>query len=296
MKLARPLLSASLAIATFGTSALAAAQTIDRGVTSEPPVAPHADERRFAYVVDPRTPAAGQWVPEYTLGISSIDNDRPLPSAIGRSGVVHNLSMSFGATDWFAPFVNVTLAQPTGRSAASTPVSSDGDAPPPTSTSNASDDANAMRATAAVGGRFRFTQAGAPFQVGVVTTGYRELAGALGVSARLAASYDFGNFRVAANAHLAHVFADGRDALDYLMFAGVSYAILPQLRLGAEWIGQDLEESFKDGAEGGAKSYLGPTVAVDLDHSRVQIVFAPSYGLSPQSARVLGRVGVVVGF
>jgi hypothetical protein len=238
---------------------------------SDAPITPHADERRFGYLVDPRTPSARSFVADYFLGVSSIDTDRPLPSAIGQSGVVHQLGLTYAATDRIAPFFSATAAQP-ARSG------------------------DSFAATGAFGVRFQLGALDSPFRAGVTATGYRELGGTLGASVRLAASYDFGRLRVAGNVLLQHAFDSNRDAIDYIAFAGFSYKIIDQLRLGAEWVGQDLEGAWSDEVEGGAKNYVGPTVAVDLDHSRVQLVFSPSYGIGPGAARVLGRASVIVGF
>ncbi|MFI5300740.1 MAG: hypothetical protein ACHREM_21875, partial [Polyangiales bacterium] len=60
--------------------------------------------------------------------------------------------------------------------------------------------------------------------------------------------------------------------------------------------GQDVEESFDGGAEGGAKHYVGPTAALDLDRGRVQIVAGPAVALMGGTQRVLGRAGVTIAF
>ena len=67
-------------------------------------------------------------------------------------------------------------------------------------------------------------------------------------------------------------------------------------RLGAEYLGQDLEESFSPGAEGGARHFLGPVASVQVWHKRITLIGGPSVGLSSISpdfvARVAGSVGV----
>ena len=78
--------------------------------------------------------------------------------------------------------------------------------------------------------------------------------------------------------------------------AGVSYRVVGWFRAGVEWVGQDLEETFDDGAEGGARHFIGPTAALQLLQDRLTIVAGPSVGLSSGSPNVLGRLAVAYGF
>jgi hypothetical protein len=102
---------------------------------------------------------------------------------------------------------------------------------------------------------------------------------------------------VAGNLHLEKVAALDRDGVDALALAGASYRALDELRVGVEYVGQDLEEAFEhDGAEGGARHFAGPTAAVDLHGGRLQIVGGPAFGLNERSPRTMGRVAVLVTF
>jgi hypothetical protein len=67
-------------------------------------------------------------------------------------------------------------------------------------------------------------------------------------------------------------------------------------RAGVEWVGQDLEETFEGGGDGGARHFVGPTAAVQLLQDRLTIVGGPSIGLSNGSPNVLGRLAVAYGF
>jgi hypothetical protein len=62
------------------------------------------------------------------------------------------------------------------------------------------------------------------------------------------------------------------------------------LRLGVEGVGQDMEEAFGQGAEGGARYFVGPTASVQLLGERLTIVGGPSVGLSASSPRGPNRV------
>jgi hypothetical protein len=66
--------------------------------------------------------------------------------------------------------------------------------------------------------------------------------------------------------HAEHLFAPGRDPLDLYAVLGVSVRVNRFLRLGAEYVGQDLEALADDDgdAEGGPRHYVGPDVALSL--------------------------------
>jgi hypothetical protein len=117
-----------------------------------------------------------------------------------------------------------------------------------------------------------------------------------GAWAQAAVSADIQRLRLGLTAHGEHVFADGRDGVDVMVKAGVNYRCVDWLRLGVEWVGQDLEETFADGAEGGARHFVGPTAAVQLLSDRLSIVAGPSAGLSTGSPKFLGRLALAYGF
>ncbi len=120
--------------------------------------------------------------------------------------------------------------------------------------------------------------------------------GADGAWASLALAFDLERVRLGLTTLGEHVFAPGRDGVDIMMEAGVSYRIASWFRAGAEWVGQDLEETFDDGAEGGARHFIGPTAALQLLQDRLTVVAGPSVGLSTGSPKVLGRLALAYGF
>jgi hypothetical protein len=117
-----------------------------------------------------------------------------------------------------------------------------------------------------------------------------------GAWAQVAFSQDIQRVRLAATAHVEHVFADGRDPLDVMVQAGASCRVAGGFRLGAEYVGQDLEEAADPGAEGGVRHVLGPTASLQLWRDRVSIVAGPAFGLSHLSPAVMGRAAASVGF
>ena len=109
-------------------------------------------------------------------------------------------------------------------------------------------------------------------------------------------SGDIARLRLASTLHGEHVFSDGRDPLDLMVQAGASYRIVGGFRAGLEYVGQDLEESFTPGAEGGARHFLGPIASLQLLSDRLTLVGGPSIGLTTRSPDVLGRIALSYAF
>ena len=114
--------------------------------------------------------------------------------------------------------------------------------------------------------------------------------------AQLAFSQDLSRVRLAATVHAEHVFAEGRDPIDVMIQAGASCLLFAGLRLGGEYVGQDLEEAASPAAEGGVRHFLGPAASLQLMHDRMTIVAGPSFGLSANSPKYLGRAAMSFGF
>jgi hypothetical protein len=132
----------------------------------------------------------------------------------------------------------------------------------------------------------------------VVSAGYlRELSGGSGAWGRLTISQDVGRARIAGTLHGEHIFTGGRDAIDVMVMAGVSYRVAGPVRAGIEYVVQDLEGAFDPAeAEGGVRHFLGPTVSAELFDRRLSLVAGPALGLSYASPRLLGRIGLAYVF
>ena len=114
--------------------------------------------------------------------------------------------------------------------------------------------------------------------------------------ARAVLAGDIGKLRLMTSAIGSHVFTPGRDAVDLMLTAGASYRVIPVLRLGAEYVVQDIEGLWEaDEAEGGVRHFVGPTASLELA-KRVFITAGPAFGLSKDSPRVLGRLGATYAF
>jgi hypothetical protein len=263
-----PALFISLAAAL--TVAPTAARAGERDVASEDGARRTTEERAFVYSVDPTTPDRGGVSFESSVGLGSgVAALRPLPATNDARAIESSLTANVGIGSGLAPFI--------------TGVRGFGDGVP-------------SGVGAIAGMRWQITPGEGPFRAGLVAAGFREPGGAYGAYLRATATYDVDRLRLGANVHAEHPFQSGRDALDVFVTLAASYRIVPGFRLGAEYVGQDLEEIGDPGAEGGAKQYAGPTTAIELDRGRVQIVAGPAIGLGGNSARWVGRASLLVSF
>jgi hypothetical protein len=255
----------SLAVALAATAVAApraaraqAQPAIRRGGVDQP----------FAWMVDPSTPEEGRASVAYRLGVASgVDAERPLPAAVSAGGTSHQIEMSYGLSDRIAPFAVATLH--------------DGGA-----------------ASATMGMKLQLTQPSAAFRVTLAAGGLREgLSGDLGAMGRAALAYDTGGLRLAGNFHVEKIFAANRDRFDIITTFGTSYRLASFLRVGAEYVGQDLEDAFGDDVtEGGAKHVVGPSLALDLGGGRYQMNAGVGAGIGPHSPGLLFRAGFSTAF
>jgi hypothetical protein len=114
-----------------------------------------------------------------------------------------------------------------------------------------------------------------------------------------AVSGDIGRLRMVGNLHAEHVFSAGRDPLDVMVDLGATYRIAGGFRAGLEWVGQDLEETFSPGAEGGARMFIGPIASYQLLRERLSIVAGPALGFSQATGEApsfTGRLALAYGF
>jgi hypothetical protein len=111
-----------------------------------------------------------------------------------------------------------------------------------------------------------------------------------------AISGDIGRVRMAGTLHTEHIFADGRDPLDVMVEAGATYELVRHLRAGVEYVGQDLEETFTPGAEGGPRHFIGPIASLQLFGDRLSMVAGPSIGLTARSPDFIGRAAASYSF
>jgi hypothetical protein len=149
----------------------------------------------------------------------------------------------------------------------------------------------------AAGLRWQLTNPRNRFRLTVATAAFREIEGAWGGYSRVAASYDLDRLRIAANLHTEKAFKTDRDDIDLLLLAGVSYRVMREMRIGVEYVGQDLEEAGDSaGPEGGARHYLGPSLAFNLLADNLQLIAGSGFGLQGRIPGIMGHAGALVTF
>lgn len=250
------------------------ASSQDEGVDEQEPATKHGVQRPFAYAVDPSTPFAGEAGLEYLIqGASGVDATRPLPANLGGQGFVHGATISVGITDWIAPYASALVYQPMDVNDASSEVTGQG------------------------GLMFQLTDPTAAFRLGAHAGFLREFAGDVGASGRLTATYDVGRLRMVGNAHFEKIFADDRDNVDVLAFMGASVKTTEELRIGAEYVGQDLEDAIEnEEAEGGARHFGAIVASLELAGGSFWITGGPAFGLNERSPDLMGRLSLLAQF
>jgi hypothetical protein len=231
---------------------------------------PEDIKRPFLYSADPTAPASGHVLANIGVGYASIDRGaaRPFAADLTHAGAVMSAGAELGIARYFTLQAEGLLA---GRG---------GDAP--------------LAAGVMAGMGFHLAEQKLPIDL-ALTGGYlRELGGSNGVWARAALARDFGRARIIMTALGEHVFDPKRDKLDLLVTAGASFAVVDSLRLGAEYVAQDLEGAWEhDEPDGGIRHFIGPNASLDLASHRVRIGLGPAFGLSPGSPRLLGRLAAM---
>jgi hypothetical protein len=207
-------------------------------------------EQPFLYMVDPHGPAARQVLAGYSLAFSSNAGAiRPIPGNFDSEGIVHTLSLEVGVIDRLRVYAQTMIAESIGTTS----------------------EVNAVALQ--LGARLLLTPPRWQ-RLRVMLTGafLREFGASLGASGELTVTYDLNRVRFAASLHGERIFAASRDPIDLYAVAGVSVRVIPILRLGVEYIAQDLEElDGDDNAEGGARHYAGPDIALSLHKNRLLV-------------------------
>jgi hypothetical protein len=257
------LLLAATARAAEDRGTASAETRAGEATVAAPSTRPEANvEQPFLYLVDPHGPAARQLLAGYALAFSSSGGAiRPIPGHFDAEGVVHALSLTVGVVDRVQLFGATMIAQSIGQSEVGSVAVQAG--------------ARAILTPA------RWTR----LKLMVQAAFLREFSADLGVTGEITGTYDIGRVRLAAAAHVEHVFAAGRDPVDLYAVAGVSVRVVPILRLGAEYVAQDLEAAFEpEEAEHGARHYPGPNAALALYRRHILV----TGGAAVEAARTPG--------
>jgi hypothetical protein len=226
-------------------------------------------EQPFLYMNDTHGPAPRQLLGSYGLAYSSSPGAiRPVPGHFDQEGVVHLLALEAGIVPRLQLFGTTMVAQAIGHS-----------------------DVGAVAVTG--GARVLLTSPRAEhFRLMADVAFLREFGAEFGIAAQLTASSDLGRVRLAASLHAEHIFADHRDPIDLYAVVGASVRLHRLVRVGAEYVVEDLEAAFDpEEAELGARHYLGPDVALSLVRDHLLVTVGAAVQLA-QAPGVLARGAV----
>lgn len=228
----------------------------------------HGVDRPFLYLVDPRLPAPLTTVGSYAASLTSTEAAaRPLGANANRTGFVNELRLDFGLVDWLSTFGTARLAPPFEGESGARGAFDAGLRLLVTST--------ALRA--AVDGAF-----------------LRDFSASNGGILRATATFDTGPLRLGTLVHSEKVFAQGRDDVDVYVVVGASMRTVEHLRVGAEYVAQDLEEIGEPAAEGGVRQFASASVAWTAD--RFSVGAGPALGLGGHAPTLLGRLQASMAF
>ncbi len=193
---------------------------------------------------------------------------RPLAATANRSGLVNELRVEGGLHERVALFADGLLAPPLAGEA---------------------------RAREAFGGGLRVLVTDPEsrgFRLALSAAYLHDFEQVSAVAGRAEASLDIRRLRLASMIHTERAFAANRDSVDLYAVAGASYRVLDSLRIGAEYVGQELEGAWQpDEAEGGIRHFAGATLAW-APAERVLLSAGPAFGLDRASPTVLGKAAL----
>lgn len=239
----------------------------------EDPAAGWGGARRpWLYTADPTGPAPGRVLASLGVGYAQVDRGaaRPFAADVAHAGAVFDAGAEVGLARFASLFAQGLLA---GEGAA-----------------------EPVRAGVFAGVNFFPLPARWPVDVALSGGYLRELGGTSGVWGRVGVAGDLGPVRLSFTALGEKVFDPDRDEVDLLVTTGVSVPVLPVLRLGAEYVVQDLEGAWEpEEADGGIRHFVGAVAALELAR-RVQISAGPAIGLSQGSPELLGRLSATYAF
>jgi hypothetical protein len=115
------------------------------------------------------------------------------------------------------------------------------------------------------------------------------------VTGLVAVTLDVSRVRITANVRGAHYFHEGRDPIDISVAAGISIRATRLFRVGAEYVGEELEGvSDPDEADtaGGGRHYVGPSAQLSLIDNRLRLSATVGPVFANHSIASLARAGV----
>lgn len=234
-----------------------------------------ADDRPFVYAMDAVGPEGHDVDATYSVnvGASASGAVRFIDPTVGQRGVVQQLGAQVG----LHPVVAVGAFGLMATSAGTQPLGTGGGYVHLT----------ALRPQDALRGP----------TLGFTVMGLREFGGVFAMSLFVDGGYRANGFEFVANGQVERRFSSTADPIDLLFRFGANYDVLHgsgrSLRLGVEYVGQDLEDYFEDEeAEGGAVHLVAFATTATLLERRLHLGLAPGLVVANGAPGFGGRLSV----
>ena len=105
----------------------------------------------------------------------------------------------------------------------------------------------------------------------------------------VSAAHDFGRLRVSFAERVDHTFIAGRDAVDLYTTAGASWQLARELRVGVDYVAQDLEDLFDDDYEGGLRQTLAADAQIGIGN--LLLTAGPTFAAGPHPLGFFAALG-----
>ena len=246
--------------------------------------AARADGRQFVLAEDARSPGTVEGMYTLNVGVSGAGALRFVDPVVAREGVVQRAGAQESLTPWLA-LGAFGLAEVAGASGAGVRTAGGGYV-----------SLSVLRPRAEDGGEARDG-----LSLGVQVWASRELEGGFSLSTWLNAGYQRRALSLAGNLQLEKRFAVLADPLDVIVRLGVSVEVARSgddgLRLGLEYVGQDLEDLIEhEDVEGGALHLIAPALTAVLADRRLSVGVAPGLVAGARGVGFGGRLMIAYAF
>ena len=125
--------------------------------------------------------------------------------------------------------------------------------------------------------------------VAVEATMLRDLGANHEAMLTVSAAHDFGRLRVTFAERAQHAFIAGRDTVDLYTAAGASWRLARALRVGVDYVAQDLEDLLDDDHDGGLRQMLSADAQIAL--GELQLTAGPTFVAGPNPLGFFAALG-----
>jgi hypothetical protein len=125
--------------------------------------------------------------------------------------------------------------------------------------------------------------------VAIEATVLRDLAANHEAMVTVSAAHDFGRLRVTLAERVDHTFIAGRDTVDLYTAAGASWRLARALRVGVDYVAQDLEDLVDDDHDAGLRQTLAADAQIAVGD--LLLTAGPTYTAGPNPMGFFAALG-----